>query len=97
MSERRAAHHAAYQTKRTGRAGPCAPGTAQTAWVFLALGLLFTVNGLLVCIGWALAAAWAARRAGALQRATRWLDGVAGGLFIAFGIKLALTDVPGGS
>ena len=31
MSERRAAHHAAYQTKRTGRAGPCAPGTAQTA------------------------------------------------------------------
>ena len=73
-----------------------APGTAQTAWVFLALALLFTVNGLLVCIGWALAAAWAARRAGALQRATRWLDGVAGGLFIAFGIKLALTDVPGG-
>ena len=71
-----------------------APGTAQTAWVFLALGLLFTVNGLLVCIGWALAAAWAARRAGALQRATRWLDGVAGGLFIAFGIKLALTDAP---
>ena len=71
-----------------------APGTAQTAWVFLVLGLLFTVNGLLVCIGWALAAAWAARRAGALQRATRWLDGVAGGLFIAFGIKLALTDAP---
>ena len=31
MSERRAAHHAAYQTKRTGRAGSCAPGTAQTA------------------------------------------------------------------
>ena len=71
-----------------------APGTAQKAWVFLALGLLFTVNGLLVCIGWALAAAWAARRAGALQRATRRLDGVAGGLFIAFGIKLALTDAP---
>ena len=73
-----------------------APDTpvAQKPWVFLALGLLFTVNGLLVCIGWALAAAWAARRAGALQRATRWLDGVAGGLFIAFGIKLALTDAP---
>ena len=72
-----------------------APGTANAAWVFLALGLLFTVNGLIVCIGWALAAAWAARRAGALERATRWLDGVAGGLFIAFGIKLALTDAPG--
>ncbi|WOP15834.1 LysE family translocator [Ottowia sp. SB7-C50] len=72
-----------------------APGTARPAWVFLALGLLFTVNGLLVCVGWALAAAWAARRAGALQRATRWLDGVAGGLFVVFGVKLALTDAPG--
>jgi threonine/homoserine/homoserine lactone efflux protein len=63
--------------------------------VFLLLGLLFTVNGLLVCIGWALAAAWAARRAGALQRALRWLDGVAGGLFIVFGVRLALTQAPG--
>jgi len=72
-----------------------APGTAQPAGVFLALGLLFAVNGLMVCIGWALAAAWAARRAGALQRATLWLDGLAGGLFVAFGIKLALADAPG--
>ena len=72
-----------------------APDTARPAWVFGVLGLLFTVNSLLVCTGWALAAAWAARQAGALQRATRWLDGVAGGLFIAFGVKLALTDAPG--
>ena len=36
----------------------------------------------------------AARRAGALQRGLRWLDGVAGGLFIAFGVKLALTEAP---
>ena len=71
-----------------------APGTARTGWVFLALGLLFTAGSLLVCLGWALAAAWAARRAGALQRATRWLDGVAGALFIGFGIRLALTDAP---
>ena len=62
--------------------------------MFLALGLLFTFNSLLVCIGWALAAAWLARRAGALQRATRWLDGLAGTLFIGFGIRLALTDAP---
>ena len=33
-------------------------------------------------------------RAGALQRATRWLDGLAGTLFIGFGIRLALTDAP---
>ncbi|HNR84675.1 LysE family translocator [Ottowia sp.] len=72
-----------------------APGTAQPGLVFLLLGLLFTVNGLLVCVGWALAAAWAARRAGALQRALRWLDGVAGGLFIVFGVRLALTQAPG--
>ena len=72
-----------------------APGTAQPGLVFLLLGLLFTVNGLLVCVGWALAAAWAARRAGALQRALRWLDGVAGGLFIVFGVRLALTPAPG--
>lgn len=71
-----------------------APGTARPGWAFAALGLLFTVNGLLVACGWALVAAWAARRAGALQRGLRWLDGVAGGLFIAFGIKLALTEAP---
>ncbi|MFD1712546.1 LysE family translocator [Ottowia sp. GY511] len=73
-----------------------APGTAQPGWVFLALGLLFTFNGLLVCVAWALAAAWAARRAGMLQRAMRWLDGAAGSLFIVFGVKLALTQAPGG-
>ncbi|MDF1480512.1 LysE family translocator [Extensimonas sp. H3M7-6] len=72
-----------------------APGTAHTGAVFLLLGLLFTVNGLLVCLGWAWVAAWASRRAGALQRALRWLDGVAGGLFIVFGVKLALTQAPG--
>lgn len=74
-----------------------APGTAQAGWVFLALGLLFTFSSLLVCVGWALAASWAARRAGALQRALRWLDGVAGGVFVAFGIQLALTDSSTGS
>jgi len=74
-----------------------APGTAQAGWVFLALGLLFTLSSLVVCVGWALAASWAARRAGALQRALRWLDGIAGGVFVAFGIQLALTDSPTGS
>lgn len=71
-----------------------APGTAHPGWVFLVLGLIFTANGLLVCAGWALVAAWAAQRAGALQRALRWLDGVAGGLFVAFGVRLALTEGP---
>ena len=72
-----------------------APGTAHTGGAFLALGLLFTAGSLLVCVGWALAASWAARRAAALHQTLRWLDGVAGGLFVAFGVKLALTEAPG--
>ena len=71
-----------------------APGTARTGGVFLALGLIFTANGLLVSIGWALAAAWLAGRTQALARVTRWMDGVAGAVFIAFGIKLALSEAP---
>ena len=70
------------------------PGSARTGWVFLALGLIFTVNGLLVCIAWALAAAWVVGRTRVLARVTRWLDGFAGAVFIAFGIKLALTEAP---
>lgn len=71
-----------------------APGAAQPGAVFLALGLVFTVNGVLVCLAWALLAAWVAGRAGALRRAMRWLDGAAGALFVVFGVKLALTELP---
>jgi threonine/homoserine/homoserine lactone efflux protein len=71
-----------------------APGSAHASAMFLALGLLFTFNSTLVNSGWALATAWAARRAGALQRGMRWLDGVAGTLFISFGVRLALSDLP---
>lgn len=71
-----------------------APGTAHPGAVFLALGLVFTINGVLVCLAWAWLAAWAARRAGVLRRAMRWLDGAAGALFVALGVKLALTDLP---
>ena len=80
-----------------------APGTAHPAWVFLALGLLFNINGLLVSAGWALAAAGMARRmrasAGSARSAGRgllWIERVAGLLIIAFGLKLALTDAPTG-
>lgn len=65
------------------------------AWaVFLALGLLFTFNGLVVCAGWALAAAWAARRAGFMRRGMHVMERVAGAVFIAFGVRLAFTDSP---
>lgn len=71
-----------------------APGVENKAMVFLLLGLLFNLNGLWVNIGWALAAAWLARRVQAVQRGMVWLDRAAGVLFIGFGVKLALSDNP---
>lgn len=64
------------------------------AWSFVLLGCLFNLNSLLVCMGWALAAAWLARSAHRLQRGMRVLDRLAGLLFVGFGLKLALTDAP---
>ncbi|SFV00344.1 Threonine/homoserine/homoserine lactone efflux protein [Polaromonas sp. YR568] len=61
---------------------------------FLLLGLLFNFNGLWVGAGWALAAAWMAKRIGAVQRGMHWLERVAGAMFVGFGIKLALSDNP---
>ena len=71
-----------------------APGTTNPTWLFLALGVLFNVNALPVNIGWALAAAWIARRAKLVQRSMHWLDRLAGALFMGFALKLALTDNP---
>ena len=42
----------------------------------------------------ALAAAWLAKRVGAVQRGMHWLDKAAGAMFVGFGLKLALTDNP---
>jgi len=71
-----------------------APGATQTTWAFLALGMLFNVNAIPVNIGWALAAAWMARRATLMQRGMHWLDRAAGAMFMAFSLKLALSDNP---
>jgi threonine/homoserine/homoserine lactone efflux protein len=71
-----------------------APGVANKPLAFLLLGLLFNFNGLWVNLGWALAAAWLARRVGAVQRGMHWLDRAAGLMFLGFGLKLALTDPP---
>jgi threonine/homoserine/homoserine lactone efflux protein len=83
-----------------------APTLANKPLAFFLLGLLFTFNGMWVNIGWAVAADWlirrtTAQRAGTPTRAAAqrggvflWLDRVAGTLFIAFGLKLALTDNP---
>ena len=71
-----------------------APTVEHKPLAFLLLGLLFNFNGLWVNLGWALAAAWLARRASLLKSSLHWLDRVAGTLFIGFGIKLALAQAP---
>jgi threonine/homoserine/homoserine lactone efflux protein len=71
-----------------------APAMDNKPLAFLLLGLLFNFNGLWVNFGWALAAAWIARRVDVVQRDMHWLDRVAGAMFITFGLKLALTDNP---
>ncbi len=70
-----------------------APGTENKALAFVLLGVLFNLNSIPVNSGWALAAAWMARRE-AVQRGMYWLDRAAGVMFIGFGLKLALTDNP---
>ena len=70
-----------------------APDAADKTLAFLLLGALFNVNSVPVNAGWALAAAWMARR-GAVQRSLHWLDRAAGVLFIAFGLRLAFADLP---
>ena len=70
-----------------------APGTEHKALAFVLLGTLFNVNSIAVNSAWALAAAWTARH-GAVQRGMHWLDRAAGAMFVAFGLKLALTENP---
>ena len=71
-----------------------APGASQPALTFVLLGVLFNVNALPINMGYALLAAWATRRLGAVQRAMHWLDRLAGVMFVGFGAKLALTPAP---
>lgn len=70
-----------------------APHTEHKALAFLALGALFNANSLAINAAWALAAAWMARHEG-VQRGMQWLDRAAGAMFIAFGLRLALSDNP---
>lgn len=68
-------------------------GVEHKAAAFIALGSLFNLNSVFVNAGWALAAAWMAGRE-SVQRGMHWLDRVAGAMFVAFGLKLALSDNP---
>lgn len=69
------------------------PDAPHKTLAFLLLGLLFTLASIPVDMGWALVAAWIARRP-VVQRGMHWLDRVAGAMFIGFGLKLALSEAP---
>lgn len=70
-----------------------APETDNKAWAFVLLGVIFNLNAVPVNAGWALAAAWMARRE-SVQKGMHWLDRAAALMFIGFGLKLALSENP---
>ncbi|HYW58476.1 MAG TPA: LysE family translocator [Polaromonas sp.] len=70
-----------------------APDASNPAVAFALLGVLFNLNAIPINTGWALMAAWMAKRE-AVQRGMHWLDRAAGVMFIGFGIKLAMSDNP---
>jgi threonine/homoserine/homoserine lactone efflux protein len=70
-----------------------APDAPNKVAAFLLLGAIFNINALPVNSGWAVAAAWMSRRA-AVRRSIVWLDRAAACMFLAFGLKLALSDNP---
>ena len=69
------------------------PEAPHKTLAFLVLGCLFTLGSIPVDIGWALAAAWLARRAW-VRRSMHWLDRLAGAMFLGFGLRLAFSDNP---
>ena len=71
-----------------------APDEGHKTLAFILLGVLFNLNAIPVNVGWALTAAWMARRVTAVQRSLHRLDQLAGLMFVGFGLKLALSDNP---
>ena len=64
----------------------------QKPFAFLILGLIFVANGTLWCLG---VAAFAAKVGDVLKRsrnALTWIDRALGGLFVALGLRLALSE-----
>ncbi len=70
------------------------PASAHPSLAFLALGILFNVSAIPINMGYVLLAAWLSQRAGLVQRSMHGLERVAGAVFMGFGAKLALTDLP---
>lgn len=79
-----------------------APGAAHHTLAFLLLGLVFNFNSLWINLGYgwlgaSMGAAFAAAQSPVwvwIRHRLHWLERAAGTLFLAFGLKLALTDNP---
>lgn len=61
------------------------------ALAFIVLGCIFNFNGMLWCHFLAVSTAFASRHIQASQRITRWLNRTIGAVFVALGVKLALS------
>jgi RhtB (resistance to homoserine/threonine) family protein len=68
------------------------PAAPNKALAFILLGTLFNLNSVAVNVAYALLSAALARRMTAVQRAMHTMERAAGLMFIAFGLRLALTE-----
>ncbi|WP_339486128.1 LysE family translocator [Pseudomonas sp. EL_65y_Pfl2_R95] len=67
------------------------PQAEHKALAFIVLGCIFNFNGMLWCHFLAISAAYASRRIQASQRLVLWLNRTIGALFVALGLKLAMS------
>lgn len=68
-----------------------APDAPSKPLAFIVLGVIFDFNGMLWCHALALSTAFASRRLSVGTSVGRWLNRTMGALFVALGVKLALS------
>ncbi|MCC5903631.1 MAG: LysE family translocator [Halomonas sp.] len=68
------------------------PDSTNKALAFIVLGCIFNFNGMLWCHFLAISSAFASQRVQASETIALWLNRLIGGVFISFGIKLALAE-----
>lgn len=68
-----------------------APDAPNKALAFIVLGVIFNFNGMLWCNFLAVSTALASRRLRVGARMATWLNRAIGGVFVALGVKLALS------
>jgi threonine/homoserine/homoserine lactone efflux protein len=68
------------------------PDSSHKALAFIMLGCIFNFNGMLWCHFLAISSAFASKRVQASATVALWLNRLIGGVFISFGLKLALAE-----